>query len=109
LVEGETLIFVLNKTREYLAKALQLYPTDRGLHLQYAKLLLRLKNPKLAYDEFKMAESLGVEKQQLLLYYAEIDFLQRHYSEVKRYMKDIDLVTAHPQIQATTRFWQAMS
>jgi polysaccharide biosynthesis protein PelE len=109
LVEGETLNYVLNKTREYLEKALKLYPKDRGLHLQYAKLLLRLKNPKKAYDEFKMAEALGVGKKQLLLYYAEIDFLQRRYGEVKRYMKEIDLVTAHPQIHAAKRFWQENS
>lgn len=109
LVEGETLNFVLNKTREYLEKALQLYPTDRGLHLQYAKLLLRLRSPQLAYDEFKTAESLGVEKQQLLIYYAEIDFLKRQYGVVKRYMKDVNLVTAHPHIQATSRFWQEMA
>jgi polysaccharide biosynthesis protein PelE len=106
LVEGETLNYVLNKTREYLENALKLYPKDRGLHLQYAKLLLRLKNPQDAYNEFKLAEALGIGKKQLLLYYAEIDFLQRRYGEVKRYMKEIDLVTAHPQIHAAKRFWQ---
>jgi tetratricopeptide (TPR) repeat protein len=109
LVEGETLIYVLNKTCEYLEQALQLYPTDRGLHLQYAKLLLRLKKPQLAYNEFKIAESLGIARKQLLLYYAEIDFLQRRYSEVKRYMNEINLVTARPQIHATRHFWLEMS
>jgi hypothetical protein len=106
LVEGETLNYVLNKTCGYLENALQLYPMDRGLHLQYAKLLLRLKKPQGAYDEFKMAEALGVGKKPLLLYYAEIDFLQHRYGEVKRYMREIDLVSARPQIHAATRFWQ---
>jgi tetratricopeptide (TPR) repeat protein len=106
LVEGETLNYVLNKMCGYLENALQLYPTDRGLHLQYAKLLLRLEKPQVAYNEFKEAEALGVGKKSLLLYYAEIDFLQRRYSEVKRYMKEIDLVTARPQIHAARRFWQ---
>ncbi len=106
LVEGETLNYVLNKTRGYLEKALQLYPRDRGLHLQYAKLLLRLKNPQFAYNEFKIAETLGVGKKPLLLYYAEIGFLQRRYGEVKRSMKEVNLMTARPQIHAARRFWQ---
>jgi hypothetical protein len=106
LVEGETLHYVLNKTRGYLENGLQLYPMDRGLHLQYAKLLLRLKKPQVAYNEFKMAENLGVGKKKLLLYYAEVDFLQRRYGEVKRYMREIDLVTTRPQIHAASRFWQ---
>jgi hypothetical protein len=106
LVEGETLNYVLARMRGYLEKALQLYPTDRGLHLQYAKLLLRLKEPQVAYNELKMAETLGIGKKPLQLYYAEIDFLQRRYSEVKRYMKDITLVKARPEIHAARRFWQ---
>ncbi|MEI6707915.1 MAG: hypothetical protein WCK96_12370 [Methylococcales bacterium] len=106
LVEGETLNYVLNKTRGYLEKALQLYPRDRGLHLQYAKLLLRLRKPQFAYNEFKIAETLGVSKKPLLLYYAEIGFLQRRYGEVKRSMKEVNLMTARPQIHAARRFWQ---
>lgn len=106
LVEGETLNYVLNKAREYLENGLQRYPNDRGLHLQYAKLLLRLREQQAAYDEFKMAEGLGVGRKQLMLYYAEIDFLHRRYGEVKRYMRKTDLATARPQIHAATRFWQ---
>ncbi|MCX7069271.1 MAG: hypothetical protein NTW85_16490 [Methylococcales bacterium] len=105
LVEGETLTYVLDKTRGYLENALKLYPTDRGLHLQYAKLLLRLRKPQNAYNEFKIAETLGVGKKPLLLYYAEIDFLQRRFGEVKRTMREVNLVSAHPQIHAATRFW----
>lgn len=105
LVEGETLNYVLNKTREYLERGLQRYPKDRGLHFQYAKLLLKLKKLKSAHDEFKIAENLGIERKQLLLYYAEIDFLQRRYGEVKRYMKEIDFSTARPDIYAAKRFW----
>ncbi|MEF3074845.1 hypothetical protein V2P20_07390 [Methylobacter sp. Wu1] len=106
LVEGETLVYVLNKAREYLESGLQHYPRDRGLHLQYAKLLLRLGEHQLAYDEFKAAEALGVERKRLLLYYAEIDFLRRRYGEVKRHMRAVDWVTARPQIQAAMCFWQ---
>lgn len=106
LVEGETLAYVLNKAREYLESGLRHYPGDRGLHLQYAKLLLRLGDHQLAYNEFKAAEALGVERKRLLLYYAEIDFLHRRYGEVKRHMRAVDLVTARPQIQAATYFWQ---
>ncbi len=105
LVEGETLNYVLNKTREYLERGLQRYPKDRGLHFQYAKLLLKLKKLQSAHEEFKIAENLGVERKQLLLYYAEIVFLQRRYGEVKRYMKEIDFSTARPDIYAAKRFW----
>jgi tetratricopeptide (TPR) repeat protein len=108
LVEGETLNYVLGRMRGYLEKALQLYPTDRGLHLQYAKLLLRLKETQLAYNEFKIAETLGIGNKSLQLYYAEIDFLQRRFGEVKRYMKEINLVKARPEIHAATRFWQGV-
>ncbi|MFI3185805.1 MAG: hypothetical protein QX198_07465 [Methylococcaceae bacterium] len=106
LVEGETLNYVLNKALEYLEVGLQCYPKDRGLHLQFAKVLLRLGKQQAAYDEFKMAEDLGVGRKQMLLYYAEIDFLNRQYGKVKRYMRGIDLVTASPQIHAAMRFWQ---
>lgn len=106
LVEGETLVYVLNKAREYLESGLRHYPGDRGLHLQYAKLLLRLGEHQPAYDEFKAAEALGVERKRLLLYYAEIEFLRRRYDEVKRHMSAVDLVAARPQIQAATCFWQ---
>lgn len=106
LVEGETLNYVLDKACEYAQLGLQHYPNDRGLHLQYAKLLLRLKKTSQAYDEFKSAETLGVDRKKLLLYYAEIGFLQRRYGEVKRYMKELNLVTATPQIHGATRFWR---
>lgn len=106
LVEGETLNFVLKKACEYLELGLQRYPTDRGLHFQYGKFLLKMKNPKLAYEEFKKAEHLGVERKQLLLYYAEIDFLQRRYGEVKRYMNEIEFTRSPPQIYAASRFWR---
>lgn len=106
LVEGETLNYVLDKACEYAQLGLQHFPNDRGLHLQYAKLLLRLKKTNQAYDEFKSAETLGVDRKKLLLYYAEIGFLQRRYSEVKRYMKELNLITASPQIHGATRFWR---
>lgn len=106
LVEGETLNYVLNKAREYLEEGLLRYPKERGLHLQYAKLLLRLGKPQAAYEVFKLAESLGIGRQKLLLYYAEIAFLHRRFDEVKQYMREIDLVRAQPQIHTTIRFWQ---
>lgn len=106
LVEGETLNYVLNKAHGYLENGLQRYPKDRVLHLQYAKLLLRLRKPQAAYDEFKVAEGLGVGRKQLLLYYAEIDFLHRRYDEVKQYMREIDLATVRPQMHAAMQFWQ---
>lgn len=106
LVEGEALNFVLNKAREYLEAGLFRYPQDRGLHLQYAKLLLRLGKPKNAYDEFKLAENLGIARQKLLLYYAEIAFLDRRFIEMKRYMREIEVVKTQPQIHAVMRYWQ---
>jgi polysaccharide biosynthesis protein PelE len=106
LVEGETLSYVLNKASEYLEKGLLRYPKDRGLHLQYAKLLLQLGKPQNAFEEFKQAENLGVDRQKLLLYYAEIAFLNRRFGEVKQYMKEIGLVKAQPQIHTTMRYWQ---
>jgi polysaccharide biosynthesis protein PelE len=106
LVEGETLNYVLNKACEYLEKGLLLYPKDRGLHLQYAKLLLKLGKPQDALGEFKIAESLGIGRQKLLLYYAEIAFLNRQFGEVKKHMKEIGLVKAQPQIQNSMRYWQ---
>jgi len=105
LAEGETLNYVLNKALEYLETGLLLYPKDRGLHLQYGKLLLRLGKPQAAYDEFKLAENLGVGRLKLQLYYAEIDFLHRRYAGVKRYMSEINLLTASSEIQASNRFW----
>jgi polysaccharide biosynthesis protein PelE len=106
LAEGETLNFVLDKAHEYLEAGLLRYPKDRGLHLQYAKLLLRLGKPQKAYDEFKLAESLGVERQKLLLYYAEIAFLDRRFVEVRQYMREIEGVKAQPKIDSAMRYWQ---
>jgi tetratricopeptide (TPR) repeat protein len=105
LVEGETLNYVLNKVREYLETALQLYPNDRGLHLQNAKLLLQLGNIQAASDEFKLAENLGIGRQNLLLYYAEIAFKRHRYNEVKQYMGEISITKARTEIQASNRFW----
>lgn len=106
LVEGETLNYILNKAQDYLEKGLQRYPKDRGLHLQYAKLLLRSGKAQEAYNEFKLAENLGVSKQKLLLYYAEIAYLQRRFGDVKYYMGELSLINPQPQIQQSQRFWQ---
>lgn len=106
LVEGETLNYILNKAQDYLETGLQRYPKDRGLHLQYAKLLLRSGKSEEAYKEFKLAENLGISKQKLLLYYAEIAYLQRRFSDVKRYMSELKLINPQPQIQQSQRFWQ---
>lgn len=106
LVEGETLNYILNKAQDYLENGLQLYPKDRGLHLQYAKLLLRSGKAQEAYNEFKLAESLGVSKQKLLLYYAEIAYLQRRFGDVKHYMGELKLINPQLRIQQSQRFWQ---
>lgn len=106
LVEGETLNYMLDKAEEYLEMGLQHYPDDRGLHLQYAKLLLRQGKTSPSYQEFKKAEDLGVARKKLLIYYAEINFLQRRFDDVKRYMAGLSLVAAAPNIRSTARFWQ---
>jgi polysaccharide biosynthesis protein PelE len=105
LVEGETLNFILSNTLFYLEKGLQLYPQDRGLHFLHAKLLLKVGKLQEAYDEFKVAENLGISKQKLLLYYAEIDFKLRRYPQVKQKMKEIKFTSARPEIVASARFW----
>jgi hypothetical protein len=106
LVDGENLNYMLDKAKEYLEMGLQRYPDDRGLHLQYAKLLLKLGETELSHKEFKTAEDLGVDQRSLLLYYAEINFLHRRFDDVKRYMKGLNPVAAAPAIRASTRFWQ---
>ncbi len=109
LIEGETKNFILNKSREYIEKGLQLYPQDRGLHFLYAKLLLKLGELQAAYDEFKLSEELGISNHKLLLYYAEIDFKLRRYRQVQENFKETNFASARSEIIASAHFWLEVS
>lgn len=106
LTQGEARNYVLNMACKYIELGLKYYPQDVGLCFQYAQILLKLGNFERAYEQFKKAESLGMEHKKLLIYYAEIAFHRHQYYKVKQLMAEIDYPAAYPQLTSVVQFWQ---
>lgn len=106
LTQGETRNYVLNMACKYIEVGLKHYPQDLGLCFQYAQILLKLGNYEHAHEQFKKAETLGMEHKQLLIYYAEIAFHKHHYHKVKQLMAEIEFPAAYPQLSSVVQFWQ---
>lgn len=106
LAQGEMRTYVLNMACKYIELGLKYYPQDLGFCFQYAQILLKLGNYDQAYEQFKKAESLGIEHKKLLIYYAEIAFHKHHYHKVKQLMAAIDFPAAYPQLSSVVQFWQ---
>lgn len=109
LIQGEAQNYILNMACKYIELGLEHYPQDLGLCFLHAQVLLKLRNYPQAYAQFKKTENLGMDRRNLLVYYAEIAFYSRQYLEVKELMKTVDLPTAHPKLSAVTEFWQKAS
>lgn len=109
LIQGEAQNHVLTMARKYVELGLKQYPQDLGFNFLYAQILLKLKNFQQAYEQFKKSEELGMDRDNLLIYYAEIAFHNRQHHEVKRLLQAIELPTNSPRLSAITQFWQKAS
>jgi tetratricopeptide (TPR) repeat protein len=106
LVQGETQNYVLKMACKYIELGLKFYPKDAGFYFQYGQALLKLRKYQQAYEQFKKAESFGIDREKLLVYYAELAFYRQNYLEVRDIMKTLDFPTAHPQLSTIANFWQ---
>ena len=106
LVQGETQNYVLKMACKYIELGLKFYPKDAGFCFQYGQALLKLRKYQQAYEQFKKAESFGIDREKLLVYYAELAFYHQNYLEVRDIMKTLDFPTAHPKLSTIANFWQ---
>lgn len=109
LIQGEAQNHVLNMAKKYAELGLQYYPQDVGFNFLYAQILLKLKYYQQAYEQFKKSEELGMDRNNLLIYYAEIAFHNHQHQEVKRLLQAIEFPTTYPKLSAITQFWQKAS
>ncbi|MXS79023.1 hypothetical protein ABF87_13855 [Nitrosomonas sp. JL21] len=109
LIQGEAQNHVLNMAQKYVELGLKQYPQDLGFNFLYAQILLKLKHFQQAYEQFKKSEELGMDRSNLLIYYAEIAFHNHQHQEVKRLLQAIELPTNYPKLSAITQFWQKAS
>jgi len=109
LVQGEARNFILNMACHYIELGLEQNSNDLELCFLYAQILLKLKNYQQSYEQFKKAETLGIDHKKLQIYYAEIAFYSHQYLEVKQLMNTIDSPTIYPQLSAVTQFWRKSS
>lgn len=106
LIQGEAQTHVLNMARKYVELGLKQYPQDLGFNFLYAQILLKLEYFQLAHEQFKKTEELGMDRNNLLIYYAEIAFHNHQHQEVKRLLQDMEFPTNYPKLSAITQFWQ---
>lgn len=109
LIQGEAQNHVLNMAKKYAELGLQSYPHDLGFNFLYAQILLKLKHYQHAYEQFKTSEELGMDRNNLLIYYAEIAFHNHQPQEVKRLLQTIEFPSTYPKLSAITQFWQKAS
>lgn len=106
LIQGEAQTHVLNMGRKYVELGLKQYPQDLGFNFLYAQILLKLKYFQQALEQFRKSEELGMDRNNLLIYYAEIAFHNHQHQEVKRLLQDMEFPTNYPKLSAITQFWQ---
>lgn len=106
LVQGEMLSHTLDRAFDQVQAGLNHHPDDAGLRFQLARMLLRTGKLKEAQVELEKAEHLGINRKQLLPYFAEIEFSSKHFDKVKQYMQDISFPVPHSGLSASVHYWQ---
>ncbi len=106
LVRGEAQNRLLEMACKYAETGLKYFPEDLKLRFLYARVLLKQKKYSLAHSQFKEAENLGISRDKLLIFYAEIAFYRHQFNQVKEMIRGIDRLTPYPKLSLCTQYWQ---
>lgn len=104
LVNNENLIAVLEKIKVLATDALIELPNDIDLPLLLAKIALRHQELGLARDYLLMAEKNKAPAYKVISYLAEIDFLEKKYSNIKKLLTKSNL-KGIIGLQSIVSFW----
>jgi hypothetical protein len=108
LAQGEVLAHVLGKGLEHAERATTALPEDAGLRLLQGRLLMardRLDDARVAFDR---AEALGLPRERLLAYRADLAFYARRFDEVQTLLRALPTeAKSRMPLSAVVDYWSA--
>lgn len=87
LEQGQAKIHVLKAAYYYVTEALKVFAADSELYFLRGRISLELAQYAQANENFTMAIELGMSKQKMAPYQAELAFSERRFDQVKHYMQ----------------------
>jgi hypothetical protein len=89
LAQGEVLTHVITKGLEHAGVAAEALTDDAGLRLLQGRLLLAAGKLEEAQETFQRAQALGLPRERVLPYMAELAFDARRFSEVQVLLREV--------------------
>jgi len=106
LAQGEIVNHVLRQSYENLLMALALEPKDAGANFELGRVLLSLGDKQEAMKYFSKALDLGISKNDIIPYMAEVAFRMKDFQQVKSLLKTLpDDAKKIPSINNLTNYW----
>lgn len=105
LVQGEAVKIMLEKAYHYNIQGLQQRPDDPGMHFQTARILIRMDRFDEAEAELNYAQKLGIDRDKILPYLAEISFARQQFQYAKQYIREIRATALRTNLPIALDFW----
>ncbi len=106
LVQGDVRDHTLGLAVGHAWAAIELDPTDGGLHQLLARIHLERNDPEQARVDLHRALEDGLPDNRVLPYMAEMAYQRRDWAGVRALMQRIDPLTVTPRMAALVRYWQ---
>lgn len=102
-------LYMLNQSHHYAQKGLEIEPEDGALWVLLSRVALERNDHNRARSCLFQALSIGVPIRQVSPYLAEMDFLEKHYQEVRRHLTLDESLQYMLILSPVVRFWRDSS